>query len=357
MSIRQLHVVQRLAPGGIEQLVSTLTREGRGLVQVVSLEGNRDELIAAWPALLEIKDQITGLGKKAGVQMNTVLSLTNVIRKSQPDSVITHHAGPLIYGGFAAKLANVPVHVHVEHDAWHYAESRPKLLGKIMRFLLRPRHAAVSEMVANAVERQIGNRPDTIPNGVDLDRFMPKDKAAARALLGLPDKMRIVGAAGRLEHVKGFDLLVKALPFLANDILIVIFGQGSEDKALRQLAALLGVERRICFAGLSSAMQDVYPAFDLFCLPSRAEGLPLALLEAQACGIRAVAHNVGGVSEAVCPATGSVVQSTGGELLARAITAHLDTHCQISPRAFVEKHFPLTNTLNAYHQLAERRHA
>ena len=75
-----------------------------------------------------------------------------------------------------------------------------------------------------------------------------------------------------------------AMAQLEGDAIAVIFGTGSQEQALKDKAQALGIGRRVIFAGLSTDMENVYPAFDVFCLPSRFEGLPLAALEAQACG-------------------------------------------------------------------------
>lgn len=355
MQPNQIHIVQRLAPGGIEQLVASLTRNADGAIGVFSLEGDMPELEAGWPALGDVAGNAQAFAKPAGIHPGTVLSLARAMRRLRPASIVTHHIGPLLYGGLAARLAGVQVHVHVEHDAWHYQDEKARRNASLALALCKPRLAAVSPLVAREVNARLGRRPEIISNGVDMALYRPGDRTKARARLGIPPNVRLIGAAGRLEPVKGFDLMVSALPNLPQDVIMIIFGAGSELSRLKAQAERLKVSSRVIFAGLSSDMASVYPAFDLFCLPSRAEGLPLAVLEAQACGIRVVAHDVGGVSEAVCPRTGHVIEPIGGERLAAALHDALADPSGHSPRTFVEARYPLKATLAAYANAAGRQ--
>jgi hypothetical protein len=116
-----IHVVQHLAPGGIESLTLELLRFAHPDDQllVVSLEGDKQEALARWPRLQEYQDKLVFLQKAPGVQFGLVVTLVKAFKGVRPDVVHTHHIGPLMYAGYAAKLAGVPVRIHTEHDAWH----------------------------------------------------------------------------------------------------------------------------------------------------------------------------------------------------------------------------------------------
>ena len=92
---------------------------------------------------------------------------------------------------------------------------------------------------------------------------------------------------------------------------------------------------------------------DVFCQPSRSEGLPLAVLEAQACGVPVVASAVGGLAAAVCPETGRLTQPDNPAALADALGATLDRPAAGSPRAFVAARFDWRQTLSSYANLME----
>ena len=353
----QIHIVQKLSPGGIEQLVLSMARKAD--MRLFSLEGSVDTLCRDWPVLEGFRDRITGFDKKAGRDAMMPVRLAGALRKFRPGSVVSHHVGPLIYGGIGARLAGIPVLAHVEHDAWHLESPRRRLIVRWALKLVRPKRIAVSQRVAKAASLHTGLAFETISNGVDCTRFKTLDKDCSRQSLGLPAGCRMVGAAGRLETVKGFDLLIRAARHLDPDIRVVIWGEGSQRPALQALIDDFGLGQRVTLAGSANAMEKVYPAMDLFCLPSRHEGLPLALLEAQACGVPVVAHDVGGVREGVCPATGRLVpfddsrdNSDGSdrqaEKLADAIGASLANPARGDPRGFVEDRHSFSKMLDAY---------
>lgn len=177
--------------------------------------------------------------------------------------------------------------------------------------------------VADAVAVAFGGRrPGVILNGVDTTRFVPGDQAAARRALGLPAGLAIIGIAARLETVKGVDVAVRALAEVPGAILAV-GGSGSQRESLGQLAQQLGVADRVCWLGHVDDTALLYQAVDVVCLPSRAEGLPLALLEAQSCGRVVVASEVGGVPAALDPQSGKLVPPENSAALARALLCAL----------------------------------
>lgn len=351
MNIEQTHVVQELRPGGIESLATTLAQRSETGCELVSLGGTVPTLLAEWDALKPVAGQLSAFAKMPGLRPGLVISLARHFRRTRTRSVITHHIGPLLYAGLAARLAGVPVVAHVEHDAWHYDDARRRWLGRKLLQIVKPRLAAVSSVVADGIEDCLGLRPVVIPNGADSDRFKPHARSDARRRLGLCESQKLIGCAGRLEEVKGFDLLIDAMAQLPSDIHAVIFGVGSQEQALKSKAEVLGLGERLTFAGLSCDMASVYPAFDIFCLPSRFEGLPLAALEAQACDIPVVGFDVGGVAEALCPDTSCLVPEGDVIAFALAIEAAFRSPAPFSPRDFVTKNFSIDQTLCAYADL------
>ena len=141
-----------------------------------------------------------------------------------------------------------------------------------------------------------------IPPGVDLDLFKPADKAQARRELGLQDEP-IVLYVGRIEPLKGIDILLRALALpdcAANARLIIVGGDQENDAEQRRLQALateLDIADRVTFTG--SVEQERLPAYynaaDALALPSYYESFGLAALEAMACATPVVVSRVGGL--------------------------------------------------------------
>jgi teichuronic acid biosynthesis glycosyltransferase TuaC len=168
-----------------------------------------------------------------------------------------------------------------------------------------------------------------IPNGIDAVAFdyLPLSRPAIRAHVGCGPSETMILSVGRLERVKGHDLLIEALaryaqqPY-ATPFRLAIVGEGSQREALGQRARAAGIEDRVLFAGAVAhdALAGWYSAADLFCLPSRGEGHPNALVEALACGTPAVAAAVGAVPAVVDPTAGLVVPPGDVEALEAALS-------------------------------------
>jgi glycosyltransferase involved in cell wall biosynthesis len=196
--------------------------------------------------------------------------------------------------------------------------------------------AAISPSVADAlvaagVER---NRIALIPSGVDCDRFNPPHEAArieARAALGLTADQVAIGTVGMLEPRKGHRFLIEALALVHEqagkqiDPRCFIVGGGSLQAELVSQISALEAGGRIApgTIRLLSVCDDPYPilaALDLFVMPSMAEGLGVAALEAMACGLPVVASAAGGLRDLVKNrVTGLLVPLGDPPALAKAI--------------------------------------
>ncbi|RED43788.1 glycosyltransferase [Aestuariispira insulae] len=323
--IKTLIVVQHLRPGGIECLALDFLEHlpGTGSL-LVSLEGNIRELVEHWPRIQRFEDRIIALEKQPGWDWRCLMRLARLIRETQPDVVHCHHIGPLLYGGIGAKWARCPL-VHTEHDAWHLMQPKRRMLQKLAVSFLSPAVIADAHQVAINYENAIGRKTDAIIlNGIDTNRFAPGDKSEARTRLGLPVGKQIFGMAGRLVPVKNTELLIRAFSSIAKETRhLAIAGAGPQEDHLKSLVSQLGLETHVSFLDHVEKMPDFYRSLDRFVLPSLSEGLPLCLLEAQACGTAVIATDVGAVKEAVCPDTGTLVESDNARQLSAAMCGSL----------------------------------
>jgi glycosyltransferase involved in cell wall biosynthesis len=344
-----VQIVQKMHPGGIETMALDLqAAQGIGGA-IVSLTGNRHDLVAAWAKLVPTADAIHGLEQEKLSHAQLQWRLLRLLRRLRADAVILHHIGPLVHGGIAARLAGVRRVVHIEHDAWHYRENpRHRQLATLCERIVRPARVAVSAEVAEGVRSFLPHaRLTIIPPGIDTARFAPSDSAAARRRLGFAPSWRIIGTVGRLVPVKGQHFLIDALSALPPEAHVAIVGEGPERASLEAQARRNGVVDRVHFLGQRSDPESILPALDVFCLPSLNEGLPRAVLEAQACGIPVVASDVGALREAVA-ATGRVVPARDAGALAQAIAGILDNHPGIeTTRGYVVERFSLRATVAA----------
>jgi glycosyltransferase involved in cell wall biosynthesis len=220
---------------------------------------------------------------------------------------------------------------------------------------------AVSEAVRTKLLADEGVAPDrvvVIPNGVDPASYVPSDRAAARAALGLDANAFIVGGIGRLSVAKGFHDLLEAATVaggLGLPLHLAIAGDGPERQALELRSAALG--RRVSFLGFRRDLVTIYSAIDVFALPSLTEGSPNALIEAMMCGRACVATDVGGVREIMeNERSGLVVPPAKPELFARAIARlaedpALRHSLGAGARSRVTEHFTIAATVRKHAEL------
>jgi glycosyltransferase involved in cell wall biosynthesis len=157
----------------------------------------------------------------------------------------------------------------------------------------------------------------TVHNGIDSDKFQPSPefRDVCRKKWGIPPDALIFGSIGRMDNQKGFDVAIELFARLTTerehrDTRLVLVGNGLEKDALMRMAEDNGVSRKVMIIGWSDRPWEIYPAFDVFIMPSRNEGLPFSLLEAMACGCCPIAMGVGGIPEVIDdPSVGWLVRS------------------------------------------------
>jgi len=180
------------------------------------------------------------------------------------------------------------------------------------------------------------DRVRTVYNGVDTARFCPGDRVAAKQGLGIESDVPLITFVGNMVPVKGVDILIRSLGVVQGRGLkfrCVLVGDGAERVAYARLAVREGLADHVRFVGSCplERMPLWHRASDLLVLPSRSEGVPNVLREAQACGTPFIATRVGGVPEIALPS--SLVPPNDPETLAQRIAEFL-----LAPRRSEDVH-------------------
>ena len=197
----------------------------------------------------------------------------------------------------------MPSVVHGEHGTLQVKPHQRFLQRRA--WLSADRVLSVSSRLAErmAAEMKLSvERITTIRNGVDLSRFNPGHRAAARAALDLPAEALVLGSVGRLVPVKDHATLLEAVALLKRDRVdatLVLSGDGPLRDALLARAAALGIQNQVRLLGHRKDVEVVLAALDVFVLSSVSEGLSNTILEAMATGLPVVATRVGGADELV----------------------------------------------------------
>ncbi len=192
-----------------------------------------------------------------------------------------------------------------------FGEEEPKLRIRHERTIARRATAIVtaSDHERLLLERYYGADPakmHTVPCGIDLDLFQPRDRAAARAKLGLDAAAPVLLWVGRLEKLKGVEILVDAVAQLERrDVTLLIVGGDARAHELKgelqAQAASAGIAANVRFEGAVAhdSLPDYYSAADVCVVPSYYESFGLVAVEAMACGTPVVASRVGGLVSTV----------------------------------------------------------
>lgn len=226
-------------------------------------------------------------------------------------------------GARAAAVVGVPAIVQTLHLPWlvhdrRKADSVLAALEPVDRVItVSRRQRATYEKIGVSPRRMV-----TVPNGV-LSRASSPGRAAARRALGLDPGQPVVMTVGRLAVMKGQCHLVDAAPLLLRrfpDLAVVLIGDGHLRGALADQAERLRVSHAVRLVGHRADARGLLDAADVFAMPSRHEGMPLAVLEAMDAGLPVVGTRVIGTSEAVADGiTGRLVPPRRPAALAEAI--------------------------------------
>ncbi len=234
-----------------------------------------------------------------------------------------------------AWLAGVPCRVHGEHG-WDVSD--PDGSNRKYQWLRRlhsplvHRFIALSKELEDYLLRQVRISPgklSRIYNGVDNHHFHPGDSDVLPPVFADSDSV-VFGTVGRMHGVKdqvtlarAFIQLCRQRPKLAARL--VLLGDGPLRETCVQLFADAGLSERTWLPGSRDDVADIMRAFDVFVLPSQAEGISNTILEAMACGLPVIATAVGGNAELVDTGhTGTLVPRDNPEALAAQMAIYGD---------------------------------
>jgi glycosyltransferase involved in cell wall biosynthesis len=358
-----LHVSQP-TDGGVARVVAQLAADqiGRGWrVSVASPAGRlADDVAAAGATWLPW----TARRSPGPTTFAETVRLRRIIGSVRPNAVHLHSskaglAGRLVVRGRVPTL--------FEPHAWSFHAVRGTLLRMTVAWERWAGRWTTAIVCVSAAEREEGEQEGiraaswhVVPNGVDTAQVHEADaseRAAARAELGIPGDVSFAVCVGRLSVQKGQDVLLRAWPAVRAGFPSARLALVGDGPLRAQLARDLppGV-------GLVGHREDV-PAWlgaaDVVVMPSRWEGMSLALLEAMARGRSVVAADVAGVRDALGAASSAIVPVDGPAELAAAICERFADPALASSegranRATVERRFSLERTLDAMADLTER---
>lgn len=361
-----LHVTYALAVGGLETLLVEC-------INGMPAERYRHALVCL-TGYTDFADKITvpgveliALDKPPGNSIATHLKFWSVLRRLRPAILHTYNLSAFEYG-FTAALAGVPIRIHAEHgrDASDPEGRNPK--HNFLRRRLAPlidRFIPVSHDLERWLREVVGiaaAKTQMINNGVDTAQFCV-GAAGPGASPWQPGQI-VIGTVARVQDIKNHRGLVEAFaalraqrPDLAPLLRLSIVGDGPLLPAIKAQVAAAGLDEVVWLPGARKDIAALLHSFTIFALPSLAEGTPVSLLEAMACGLPVVASKVGGIPEVLRDgAEGTLVAPDDSAALAAALARYagepaLARRHGDAARARIEQHYSMRAMLAAYTQL------
>jgi sugar transferase (PEP-CTERM/EpsH1 system associated) len=361
------HVIFRLDVGGLENgLVNLINRipAERFRHAIVSLTD-----YSAFRQRIQRSDiPVFALNKPPGNSPATLVRLWRLLRRLRPDIVHTRNLGAL-EAALPAALAGVPVRIHGEHGRDVDDLDGTNTRRQIVRRLYKPfvhQYIALSQDLASYLRHKIRvptSRIAQIYNGVDSERFHPAGErrdSVPHADFAGPGHF-VIGSVGRMQDVKdpltlarAFARLMETMPGAEQRLRLVMVGDGPLRERVHLALAEAGVAQYAWLPGERNDVARIMRSFDLFVLPSLAEGISNTILEAMATGLPVLATAVGGNPELIqAGVTGTLVPRDDPESMARAMRAYAESSelCRrhgSEARGAIERKFGLEAMVNAY---------
>jgi len=298
-----LHIIDHTGIGGAQTLLKEIFEHEKNNKNIFCyvLRNNKIKLEMNCPNLYLCKSY-----RKFDIR--SLFKLKKII-KDQDIDVLHCHLLKSIFWGYLLKLLffrdiKLVFHEHGEiyrTPKW-YNFSLKKTQNKTNLFI------AVSKATKNKLVKNAGINPDKIKvlyNFVDLNKFNSKrtgnfSQIKARKKIGLNEDNFVIGFAGRLDKMKGCDILIKSIPYIKiKNLKILIAGSGTERKKLEKLSKKLNVKNKTIFLDYIENIINFYGTIDVLVIPSRFEPFGLVVIEAQATGVPVVASAVSGLNEII----------------------------------------------------------
>jgi GalNAc-alpha-(1->4)-GalNAc-alpha-(1->3)-diNAcBac-PP-undecaprenol alpha-1,4-N-acetyl-D-galactosaminyltransferase len=286
-------VIPSLAGGGSERVLTAMANywveHGRDVAVVTLQPSTKDK----YKLDSRVRREELELGRARWYQVRHYRRIIGRLREAlitcQPSVIVSFLVRANILVAQAARGLPYPI---VFSERTSLSLIGEKLRIKLLRRLIyRKAQIIVAQTEETAAQlRRLSGRTEVvvIPNPISKEILL-KEKPPE-----IKDSQRLIVGLGRLQWVKGWDVLIRAfarLPIVDEDWLLAIYGEGPERCALEKLIASLEVSDRIRLCGWTPDPASVLREASVFVLPSRSEGFPNALLEAMALGLPVIASN------------------------------------------------------------------
>lgn len=301
--------------------------------------------------------------KKSKFDFNFVQKFRQILVSNKIEIVNPHHFYPLLYTSVASVFTGIKI-VYTEHSVWQYLELG--LVKKMISNLLLAKADAVIAISRQLLKYYSENpfvserKTHLIINGIDLCRFKKLDDLPLKEQLGFKPQDKLIGLVANLRPEKNHKVLIRAFASLLKahpSVHLVFAGLDCMDGQLESYVQAMEVAESVHFLGARQDIPEILNILDVFCLPSKNEGLPLSILEAMACGVPVIGADVMGINEVLTDnETGLLFPYDDDRALCEKLDLLLTDQEKretmvASAAAYVKATYSLENKMNQYRSL------
>lgn len=334
-------------PGKFDDILKEIGNKRHILVKNVSPHDKN--------AVVKIKDFIDRLRR-----------LRRIILENQFDIIHTHHLSPLLHAFILSKYLRMNIGwIHTEHSLPNLEIEYQFWPFKITKPLRGPDLiSTVSRSISKFINCKCGIPQEkifTVPNGVNFEHFNGFANIAQKRIeVGLDPNDEVIGCVGNLRPEKNHQFVLNAFGSVAQKrphSKLVLCGDGECRDELKALAKHLRVADRVLFLGYRLDVPEIMSTFDVFCLPSKYEGMPISILEAWASGKPVVATDVAGIRDLIVNGeNGLLVSSNDAGKLAEGILTvllndRLRDKIRMNGSRLVSEKYSITRMVKGYERL------
>lgn len=312
-----LHIIDHMGVGGAQTILKGIFEAGKCNENIFcyALRYNKNEVGIDHPDFCSYKGN-SKLNIKSLFELRTLIGIEKI------ECVHCHLVKSMLFG-YLVKLLffkNIKLVFH-EHGRIFQKQN-------LYNYFLRKTqynvdlYIAVSTATKNKLIKNANINPNKIEilyNFVDLEKFNPSqikkvDRIKNRKKIGLTEMDFVIGFAGRLNKIKGCDILIKSVPHInIKNFKLMVAGDGVERNRLEKLAYSLNIENNLIFLGYVKDVVQFYSLIDCLVVPSRSESFGLSVVEAQALGVPVIASNIKGLNEVVLDKKTGLLFESGNE--------------------------------------------
>ena len=251
------------------------------------------------------------LTARGDLDLTGVFGFRRALRRVEPELIHLHTSRAHAIGRLALPGRQRPAIIVSRQVAF---PAKGGLFGRLKYARGVDRYIAVSQAAAASVREAgvLASRIDVIPCGIDPGVFaVPRDPVGLKRELAIPEDSKLVGFAGALEEGKGPSDLLDAVAGLPRHVHVLMTGEGALRARLEHRSKEADLAGRIHLLGWRQDFPRVLRSLDAFCLPSRQEGFPNAILDALAAEVPVIATRVGGIPEIVVSGRNGLLLEAG----------------------------------------------